>query len=102
MSNQTDGIFVAPVTEKESIEFFREGLKQASSAARQLASAQSHPIWDDISKILDEMHNNGMKLILGKPLSRQNTLMILDRREKVMSDKLDAERTPTKPKLVVN
>lgn len=91
--------FMSYVSEAESLEFFVEGLKQSSSAARQLARLQDHPIWDDISKILDEMNNSGVELAHSKPLSRQGTLNALDIRQNKMAVKLE-EKRPSK--LIVN
>ena len=90
------------VTTKETIEFFSEGLRQAASAARQLAKAQNHPIWMDISCLLDELHNSGVELSRKKSLGRQKTLQILDRYETTMSDKLEESRSVRKPKFLLN
>lgn len=101
MSQNTEGGFTTLVTEKESMEFFMEGLKKASSAARQLAVLQNHFIWHDISKLLNDMHDDGVKLARGKALSRFETLEIVNAREKALTQKVEAERAPSKPKLIV-
>lgn len=92
------------ISEVESMEFFVEGLKQASSAAIQLARAQDHPIWHDISLILDEMNNRGVELANSKPLSRFKTLELLNAREKKMSNTLDEKRDQQggAKKLIIN
>lgn len=103
MSSNTEGVFTTgSVSEKESMEYFIDGLKQASSAARQLAMLQSHGIWADISKMLDEMNNSGVRIANSKPLSRQETIHILDERETRMSLALDAQRTKVKPKIIMS
>lgn len=95
--------FVSPyINDRETIEFFNEGLKQAASAARQLAKAQNHPIWHDISTLCDEIHNTGIGLSQARSLGRQKTLKILDHRETVMAKKLDATRAAAKPKIILN
>lgn len=90
------------VTEKESIEFMSEGLKQAASAARELAIAQNHPIWADISLILMELRMHGLQIANGKSLGRQKTLQIIDRHETMMSSKLDDSRPQPTPKFLLN
>ena len=90
--------FVDAVSEKESMEFLSEGLKKASSAARQLAAAQNHPIWADISKMLEEMQRSCIDLARSKALSRTQTLKILDHRETLMSNALDKTRAASEPK----
>lgn len=99
MEQNTNSSFVTRVTERETVEFFHEGLCQAAGAARQLAILQQHEIWSDVSKLLDEIHNNGMKMILAKPLSRTDVLSMLDKRESRTLENLDKIR---KPKLIVN
>ena len=101
MSQDTDGGFVSYISEKETMEFFCEGLRQASDAAIRLAKAQNHPIWEDISKLMDEMHNQGLYLARSKPLSRSHVLGMLDIRQKKSSDILEASRPKAKPKLIV-
>jgi hypothetical protein len=103
MDNQNNNILTSGyITEKETLEFFSEGLKQAASAARQLASAQSHEIWKDISLLLDELHNNGIQMACAKSLGRQKTLQILNHRETIMNKKLDDKRAAAKPKFLLN
>ena len=102
MDSKPEFIVSGYVSEKETIEFFNEGLLQASSAARQLAKAQKHEIWKDISILCDQIHNTGIHLAKSKPLSRQQTLQILDRREAAMSNKMDDNRPVAKPKFLLN
>ena len=83
------------ISEKETFEFLKEGLRQAASAAAELADVQSHPIWLDISRLLDEMHNNAVSLYRSKPLSRSDVLSMLSVREKNMLNALD-EKRPSK------
>lgn len=90
------------ITEKESIEFMSEGLKQAASAARELAVAQNHPIWVDIALLLMELRVHGLQIANGKSLGRQKTLQMLDDHETIMSKKLDEGRPQPKPKFLLN
>ena len=80
------------LSEKETFEYLKEGLRQASSAAAELAEVQRHPIWDDISSLLDELHNNAVQMYKSKPLTRSTVLSMLDVRQKVMNDKLEDGR----------
>lgn len=89
--------FVDPVNEKETMEFFCEGLLKASSSARELAIVQNHPIWHDVSLLLDEIRNKGVDLSKEKSLGRQKTLQILDIRENIMNKTL-GERSPLNQK----
>ena len=84
--------FVTAITEKETLEFFSEGLKQAASAAQQLAIAQNHSIWARIALTCMNIRLVGLKLASAKSLNRQTTLQILDRYEDVTSDKLEENR----------
>lgn len=83
---------LARITERETFEFFSEGLRQSASAASQLAELQKHAIWEDISSLLMELHNNGVEMYKSKPLSRFDVLQMLDTRQNVMSDKLEDTR----------
>ena len=58
MDIRPEDLVKSVVTEKESIEFMSEGLKQAASAARELAVAQNHPIWADIALLLMELRED--------------------------------------------
>lgn len=80
------------ITEKETFEFFSEGLRQSASAASQLAELQKHAIWEDISTLLMQLHNNGIEMYKSKPLARFDVLGMLDKRQTVMSDKLENQR----------
>ena len=88
------------VSEKESMQYFSEGLRQAASAANALAHAQRHPIWFDIEKLLSELHNQGVMLSRAKSLTRMETLNILDARQKANSGTLNEHRE-TKSKLII-
>lgn len=95
--------FVAPVvSEKETIEYFSEGLKQAASAARELAIAQNHPVWADIALLCMEIRLCGLKMATDKSLGRQKMLQLLDDRETIMPKTLADSRPPQKPKFLLN
>lgn len=102
MDVRLEDLVKSVVTEKESIEFMSEGLKQAASAARELAIAQNHPIWQDIALILMELRLHGIQIATGKSLGRQKTLQVLDQYETIMSNKLDEGRPQQKPKIILN
>ena len=91
----TDDRSLTRISEKETFEFLKEGLRQASSAASELADVQRHAIWMDISSLLDELHNASVQLHKSKPLSRTNVLSMLDVRQKRMAGDLN-EKRPSK------
>jgi len=84
------------ISERETLEFFNEGLKEAASAARQLGLAQEHPIWTDISTLCDHIRSQGIQLFTSRGLSWTETLKILDDRQNMTSGVLDAKRKPAK------
>ena len=83
---------LTPITERETFEFFVEGLRQASSAAMQMSRLQNHPIWADVSELLDEIHNHGVSLWKSKPLSRFEVLKMIDVKQSKSSDNLEKTR----------
>lgn len=87
------------VSKVETMEFFKEGLRQAASAAIQLAAAQNHPIWADIATLCQELEYKGLVLSNAKALSRQDRLVIVDKREAALNQKIAAAE---KPKLIMN
>jgi len=91
MSNQNDK-FVTAISEVETMEFFSEGLKQAASAAQQLALAQNNAIWVRIALTCMNIRIAGLKLANAKAMGRQATLQMLDRYEEATSDKLEESR----------
>lgn len=91
LTSETD-TSLTRITEKETMEFFSEGLKQAESAARQLGILQNHFIWHDISSLLQSLRSHGIKLARSKPLTRSNVLSMLDIRQKRMAGDLDGKR----------
>ena len=82
------------VTEKQTAEFFNDGLLQAASAARQLGVVQENPIWHDISIILDQMRNSGIDIANSKSLSRTQVLSMVDVRQKTLNAQVEASRRP--------
>lgn len=66
------------VSERESVEFMVEGLKRASSAAKQLSSTTGNLIWRDIAEMLVEMSEQGQFLATSKALSHTETLRVID------------------------
>ncbi len=65
----------------ESIERFEEGLKKASSRARELGKAQNNSNWEKIAIGLDQMRSNGMAMYHAKAISRATALALLDKKE---------------------
>lgn len=102
MDVPADMLATSIVSEKETIEYFSEGLKQAASAARELAIAQNHQVWADIAILCMELRLYGIKLASEKALTRQKTLQILDHRENVMSKGLDDKRILEKQKILLH
>lgn len=88
------------ISEKESLEFFNEGLKKAASCAMEMAAFQSHPIWRDIATLLNELRQKGMMMANSKAMSRQDVLLNLDRRQGIVGEKADA--AANKGKFIIN
>lgn len=74
------------ISEKETAEFFREGLLQAASSARMMSTAQKSELWADIASLLDELRQRGCVVANQRALSRQQVLDMLDIREKSVGD----------------
>lgn len=55
---------------QESKERFRESLKRAASAARELAKMQKFPLWDGIAKSIDGIRAKGCALAVAKSESK--------------------------------
>lgn len=66
----------------EIIERYVEGLKRASSRARELGIAQKATEWDKVARNLDMLLKTGVKLFNSRQLSRHDTLKMLDDRQK--------------------
>lgn len=88
------------INEKEALEYFVEGLRRASSRAKEMGRLQNHEIWMDISKICEEMLLSGVMIAESRPMGRMEVLAMINRREKRMGAKRDAEANP-KPKLIM-
>lgn len=73
---------MSDMQEQESIERFIEGMKKAASRARELAAAQKNNDWLNVAKMLDGVRVNGIKLYNGRSMTRQDTLALLDQRQK--------------------
>lgn len=63
------------MTERESLEAFNEGAKQAASAARELGRDNEDAEWEERAKMLDMIRENGTKLANMKAMSRLETLL---------------------------
>ena len=70
------------MSERESIEAFIEGAKKASSAAREMAAAFNDKEWEDTATMLDGMRINGVKLSQMRGMSRLETLMAAEIKQK--------------------
>lgn len=68
--------------ETETIERFVEGMKKAAACSRQLAAAQKNDGWLKLATVMDGIRVNGVKLFNGRALNRQDTLTMLDQRQK--------------------
>ena len=73
----------------ESFERFSEGLKKAASRARELGAAQKNRNWNKIGFMLEKLLKNGEELYRRKSISRQDALLILDKRENKMNQDLN-------------
>lgn len=62
------------MTEGESIRAFCDGLKKASSCARELASETDNDDWNKTAMMLDGMRENGSKLAQMRAMTRMEQL----------------------------
>lgn len=72
---------MSDMTKAETIERFVEGLKQAASAARGLASLKTKKDWEKVAMLLERLRSQGMNLSTAGGMTRQETLLRLDKRE---------------------
>jgi len=70
------------MSERESIEAFIEGAKKASSAAREMAGVFDDKEWEDTALMLDGIRVNGVKLSQMRSMSRLETLMAAEIKQK--------------------
>lgn len=63
---------------KEIRERFTEGLKQASSRARELAVSQKDRGWNNFADQIDQLLNTGIQFYSQRALSRTKVLSLLD------------------------
>jgi hypothetical protein len=90
------------ITEKETMEFFTQGLRKAASAAKELAKLQENFIWADISILLNELHNSGVTLATSKALKRTEVLTMIGDRQKTLEKQTNASRVPSSKKFIIN
>lgn len=60
---------MSEMSPKESVERFSEGLKKASSRARELGKSTMNPIWNNIATSLEGIRIKGEKMISSKALT---------------------------------
>lgn len=70
---------MSEMTLNESIERFEQGLRKASSRARQLSKIQGSKSWEQIAINLDQLRQKGRLMYSQKGLTRQETLILADR-----------------------
>lgn len=63
------------MSEKETMESIREGLKKSASAARELASACEDKQWSDVAETLDAFRQGIKHLADMRSMTRFETLM---------------------------
>lgn len=66
------------MTERETMEAFREGLGKSASAARELAAETKNPEWADIAVTLESMRHGGKQLADMRAMNRLETAMALN------------------------
>lgn len=67
------------ISEKQTIEYFMQGVKKAKSAARELAKLNSTHAWTAIRSQLGVMEKSAMKLYIDKPQTRLQTLSLANK-----------------------
>ena len=67
------------ISERQTIEYFVNGLKKSQSAAKQLATLNQRSEWNRIASTLDVLLMNAKKLYEGKPQTRLQTLALANK-----------------------
>ena len=62
------------ISEKQTIEYFMQGVKKAKSAARELAKLNQTTAWTAVRSQLGVMEKQAHKLYIDKPQTRLQTL----------------------------
>ncbi len=71
------------ISEKQTIEYFTQGLKKASSAANKAKVAWDGRVpWATIVMAIGQIMYNAKKIYEGKPQTRLETLVLADRAQK--------------------
>lgn len=66
------------MTERETMEAFREGLRKCASSARELAIETLNPEWANVAETCESMIHGGKKLSDMKAMNRLETAMALN------------------------
>lgn len=64
------------ISEKQTMEYFLQGVKKAKSAARELASLNSSKSWLSIRGTLGQIERNAVKIFESKAQTRLQTLVL--------------------------
>ena len=64
------------INEKETMQYFMNGLKRSRSAAIELGDGGKKQVWGGIVTHLDQLHKTALKLATGRPQTRAQTLKL--------------------------
>jgi hypothetical protein len=70
------------INEKDTMQYFLDGVKKAKSAARELADLNQRKEWIKIRSALGQIEKNAIKLYEAKPQTRLQTLLLAAQIEK--------------------
>ncbi len=73
---------MSDINEKETMQYFMNGMKKARAAAKQLGDLNERSAWGIIGKSLDQIIINAHKLYTSKPQTRLQNLILADKIEK--------------------
>lgn len=67
------------INEKETIQYFVQGISRARSAAKELARLNKRALWLQISKMLEQLSHKANLLHTGKAQTRTDTLILANK-----------------------
>ncbi len=73
---------MSDITEKQTFEYFSNGVKKAKSAARELATLNERGDWIKIRSVLGQIERNAEKLYNSRSQTRLQTLALAEKIEK--------------------
>lgn len=70
-------------TTSEILERYSDGLRKASSRAREMFTLTNNRMWIDIANSLEGIRKNGETMAISKALTRTQVLDLLDKKKEI-------------------